>query len=268
MIEQGIITVAQNSDVDYIRLAYLQCESLRRTNPRLPYAVVTDFQSSRDIGTCARAQFDHVIVLHEDLAQEQTWKQRNECQLFAMTPFRETIKVECDLLFTTDISSWWRLLRNRDVVISSGCVDHRGQTGTSRRYRQAFDDNALPDIYTGLMYWRKSVTAQRLFSLARSIYLNWDDLKTQLAKTDDPGSTDMVFALAAKILGPELVTLPTDVFRMAHLKPSMCGLLETQPWHTQLMWDLDADGMRIAGWQQNYPVHYHDKDFAEELPDD
>jgi hypothetical protein len=263
-MEQGILTVAQNSDIDYVRLAYLQRQSLLTTNPGLPYAIITDETTNRDISDTVRSQFDQVIVLSEDLALDQSWKQRNEGQLFWLTPFRETIKVEADLIFTNNIKHWWTGLRVRDIVISQGCVDYRGKTASSRAYRKLFDANQLPDLYTGLMYWRRSKTAQQFFSIAREIHANWNEVKNSLIRVgrDDPGSNDIVFSLAAKIFGEEKVTAPLPYFRMAHLKPAINGLSEHAAWHQQLMHDYNYKDLTIAGHRQTYPVHYHDKEWV------
>ena len=103
MQELGVLTIAQNSTVDYARLAYHQCLSLRRHNPGIPYAVVTDTATANDMSDKIKQTFDHVVVMSHDRAENQSWKLANECQLFHLTPFRETIKVESDLLFTTNI---------------------------------------------------------------------------------------------------------------------------------------------------------------------
>jgi hypothetical protein len=261
---QGIVTIAQNnSTVDYVRLAYLQCLSLKLTNPGVPYALITDQQSIHSVSGCMKTVFDHVIELPVDLAQDQEWKQRNESQLFRLTPFTETIKVESDLLFTGSIAHWWHGLRKRDVVISTGCVDYRGQTATSRAYRKLFDNNHLPDVYTGLMYWRRSATAHELFNIAATLYANWETVKQQLMMMDknDSGSNDMVFALAANIMGPERVTLPLEHFRMMHFKPAMNGLNDSLPCHEQMIVETHAPVVRIHGYQQRYPMHYHSKDW-------
>lgn len=260
----GVLTLAQNSTVDYVRLAYLQCLSLRLTNPGLPYSIITDAVTYKDIPQSVHDAVDHLVVLPTDLAYDQTWKQRNECQLFQVTPFRETIKVEADLLFTGSISHWWHGLRTRDVVISSGCVDYRGNTATDRRNRRAFDANGLPDVYTGLMYWRRSRTAQILFQNARDIYMDWDRVRSGLLSVPDAdlGSTDLVFALAARLTGEHLVTLPMDHFRMVHLKNNINGWVPNIPWYHQTTVDIAPPEVRIAGFQQTHPVHYQDKDWA------
>lgn len=247
-----------NASTDYVRLAYLQRLSLKLTNPDLPYALVTDQSSADAITSEQRAAFDHVIILPVDWARDQEWKQRNDWQLFMLSPFTETIKVESDLLFTRSISHWWRMLEHRDVVLSLGCRDYRGRASTSRAYRRMFDANNLPDTYSGLMYWRKSQTAATFFSKCKQIYQQWADVQQALIHCDDPGSNDMVFAIAALLVGVEKVTLPAaDFFNFVHMKPAI---------QTRSLADLNVElappAIRINGHEQQYPVHYHNKDWV------
>lgn len=256
---RGVICMAQNnSSTDYVRLAYLQRLSLQLTNPGLLYALVTD-QASADAMTLAqKSSFDHVIILPIDWAKDQDWKQRNDWQLFALSPFTETIKVESDLLFTCSIAHWWRMLEHRDVVLSTGCRDYRGRLATSRAYRRMFDANHLPDTYSGLMYWRKSLTAANFFGKCKQLYQQWPTVQKELVQCDDPGSNDMVFALAAVLVGVDQVTLPAaDFFNFVHMKTAI---------QTRSISDLNIElvppVIRINGHEQLYPVHYYNKDWV------
>ena len=263
-MSKGILCLAQNNgEVDYIKLAYLQRLSLRLTNPHLPYALITDSSSAAQLTEEQRHAFDHVIVLQHDQAHDQTWKQRNEYQLFAYSPFRETIKVEADLVFTRSIDHWWHSLRKRDVVISTGCVDHKGRTGTSRAYRKLFDINHLPDIYSGLMYWRRSHLAYAFFEAVQEIHLQWSTVQKNLIACYDPGSNDVVFALAVLLFGEENCTLPAlDFFRMAHLKSAHVGAKAGVPWYQMHHVEVSPPQIRINGFAQQHPVHYHEKDWC------
>lgn len=256
---RGVICMAQNNQsTDYVRLAYLQRLSLKLTNPDLPYAIVTDQASADTMLEEQRSVFDHIIILPIDWAKDQDWKQRNDWQLFSLSPFTETIKVESDLLFTRSIAHWWRMLEHRDVVLSLGCRDYRGRIATSRDYRKLFDANNLPDTYSGLMYWRKSQTAANFFGKCKLLYQQWPAVQKELVQCDDPGSNDVVFALAALLVGVEQVTLPVaDFFNFVHMKQAI-QLRKISDLNIELV----PPAIRINGHEQLYPVHYHDKDWV------
>ena len=247
LAQQGFLTIAQNTDVDYLRLAYVQAMSIKLTMPGSLYAVIVDDITLAQVTDQHRRVFDYIIPMPIDHAKNDRWKLANEWQVFNLTPFKETIKLESDIVFTRSIAHWWTTFRLRDVVLSIGCKDYQGNPGTSRRYRQVFDANKLPDVYNGLMYFRYSQTAKNFFSFARQIYTNWN-LTTQQLKNyrDQQPTTDLVYAIVANHLGIELCTLPTcDFINFTHMKNSINNWPEGTPWTEMVLSELDLPMIRI-----------------------
>jgi hypothetical protein len=265
--QQGFLTIAQNTaDTDYLQLAYLQALSVKLTMPDSKYAVLVDAATLKLVTDRHRRVFDYVIEIVNDLAVDSQWKLANEWQVFDLTPFKETIKLESDIVFTRSISHWWTAFRLRDLVLSTGCRDYRGNLSSAREYRRVFDDNQLPDTYNGLMYFRYTRTATQFFNLARQIYANWEYISNNLLKNvrDPEPTTDVVYALAAKILGVEQCTLPgIDYINFTHMKPAINGW-PNDSWIKQVVWELEVSMLRIANVNQYHPVHYHDKTWASE----
>ena len=260
--QQGFLTFAQNSDVDYLRLAYVQAMSIKLTMPDAKYAVVVDEATLAQVTDSHRRIFDYVIPLPVDYAKDETWKLANEWQAFSLTPFKETIKVESDILFTRSIDHWWTAFRLRDVVLSLGCRDYQGRHGRSRRYRQLFDDNNLPDTYNGLMYFRYSQTAARFFDKARHIFVNWDHVRDGVLINchDEKPTTDLVYAVTAKIQGTDSCTLPEcDFINFTHMKNSINQWPESTPWSELVISEFDVPMVRINNVNQYHPIHYQDK---------
>jgi len=144
--QQGFVTIAQNGQVNYLELAYVQAMSIKLTMPGSQYAVIVDADTMLQVTNKHRQVFDYVILLENDLAKDSTWKLNNEWQIFYLTPFKETIKLESDIVFTRSIAHWWHTFRLRNIVLSQGCRDYLQQTSSVRSYRRVFDDNDLPDI--------------------------------------------------------------------------------------------------------------------------
>jgi len=119
--QQGFLTFAQNTEVDYLQLAYVQAMAVKLTMPGSQYAVIVDKQTLAQVSDSHRQVFDYVIELPEDHAEDEHWKLSNEWQAFYLTPFKETIKLESDLVFTRSIDHWWTAFRLRDLVLSIGC---------------------------------------------------------------------------------------------------------------------------------------------------
>jgi hypothetical protein len=260
---RGIVCIAQNNtDTDYVRLAYLQQLSVKLTNPGLSYALITDRASLKDMRPCIKNAFDKIVTIPVDYAEDQAWKQRNEFQLFDLSPFKQTIKLEADLVLTRSIDNWWDLLQKKDMVLATHCKTYQGTVACSRAYRKVFDLNNLPNIYSGMMYWRKSSLAKEVFELVKTIHSNWDSVCTGLRQCQDPGSNDLVFAIAARLVGEELVTLPSNTFGFAHMKPAINDLTENLMWHEWFTTEINPPSVRIGGFEQMYPVHYQDKNWV------
>lgn len=265
--QKGFLTIAQNSTVDYLRLAYVQAMSIKLTMPGSLYAVIVDKLTNEHIQDKHRKVFDYVIVLDEDHAEHNEWKLANEWQTFYLTPFKETIKLESDLIFTRDINHWWNTFRLRNIVLSQGCRDYLQRPTGGRAYRQLFDDNELPDVYNGLMYFRYSQESATFFNHARLIFKNWDFIKDNVLKNcrEDLPSTDVVFALAAKLLGEELCTLPgIDFINFTHMKPLINGFSQQAAWQDSVIYEIDLPMIRINNINQYHPLHYYEKSWVTE----
>jgi hypothetical protein len=133
----------------------------------------------------------------------------------------------------------------------------------SRAYRKTFDDNHLPDVYNGLMYFRFTQTAKNFFDTAKNIFSNWDTIKNQIKNCrEDIPSTDLVFALSAQIIGPELCTLPTaDFINFVHMKSAINEFDRDLNFNQVFVTEFDTGMIRINNVNQYHPLHYYDKNF-------
>jgi len=186
----------------------------------------------------------------------------NDWQCHWLSPYRQTIKLEADMICTSPIDHWWTLFERRDVVVSQGARNFYDQPATSRFYRKIFDENNLPDVYNAITYWRVSQTAQEFFTLVRGIFENWTEYRRLLKFPDDEPTTDVVYAMAAVIMGPEQVTLPQGLGpTIVHMKQHI-NKLQTENWTQELVWENNP--FRINTVAQWGLVHYHVKDWRYE----
>jgi hypothetical protein len=204
----------------------------------------------------------HITILTEDqLPYGNQGGYANDWQCFAASPYRQTIKLEADMVCASPIDHWWTMFEHRDVVISQGCRDYYDRPSTARHYRKIFDANNLPDVYNAMTYWRVSKTAQDFFQLVRSIFEHWDQYRTLLKFPDDKPTTDVVYAMAAMTMNPETVTLPEGIGpSIVHMKQRIIGT-HTENWTKELVWEHTAPGLRINTVAQWGLVHYHIKDW-------
>jgi hypothetical protein len=256
----GFLTVACNTEqTDYLQLAYLQALNVKKTQKNNRYAVVVDQKTLTKVTDAHRKIFDYVI----ESPNHTFGPYGTEAFVFELTPFKETIKLESDLLFTRSIDHWIQAFRLRDMVLSTGCRNYRQELSDVRKYRKTFDDNNLPDVYNGLMYFRFTKTARDFFDIAKRIYSNWNNIVNELKNCrESVPSTDIVFALAARIVGEELCTLPSaDFVNFVHMKPAINKFNDDMSFDEVFVTEFDQGMIRINNINQYHPLHYYNKNF-------
>lgn len=243
-----MILAANTDSVDYVDCAVRLAHSIKAWS-QYPVAIVTNDPVPTDV-------FDHVCEWPQALSTNGF---ANDWQCFYASPFRQTIKLEADMLMVSSPDHWWDMLQHRDLVVSTGAKDHRDQVTKSRYYRAVFDSNHLPDVYNAITYWRLSSTAQEFFATVRAIFENWPQFKTLLKFPDDTPSTDLVYAMAAQITGPELVTMPwADYPRVIHMRQHIVGS-QTADWSREFVWEWHSGHLRINTLAQHGAFHYNIK---------
>lgn len=238
--ERGYLIPAIDSDTtDYVACATQLANSIREWHPDANITILTREQLPfGDLGGYA-----------------------NDCQVFRASPYRQTIKLEADMILASPIDHWWTLFENRDVVISQGARDFYDNPAKSRYYRKIFDNNNLPDVYNAITYWRVSSTAKEFFNLVQTIFMHWENYKKLLKMPDDEATTDVVYAVAAVIMGPERVTLPVGLGpTVVHMKKYI-NPIATEDWTQELVWENTRPGLRINTVAQWGLFHYHVKDW-------
>ena len=246
--EQGYVIVAVNSaDRDYIDCARTLTKTLKHWNPTASVCLITDAPDQNDCNL-----FDHYRVM----AKSETNAYANDWKVFELSPYRETIKLEADMLICSPVDHWWTMFRHRDVVVSTGCRNYYGEVSASRHYRQFIDANHLPDVYNAITYWRLSATAQEFFNIVRNIFENWDQYKRLVKLPEDVPSTDFVYAMAAEIIGREQVTMPFATYpQIVHMKQRHIGT-QTEQWGRELVWEYQDWQLRINTVAQWGAFHY------------
>lgn len=266
--ERGFFTFAQNGTHDYIRMAYALALSLKATQEEVPYLAIGITHGTKVPKKYAWA-FDEIIEIPwGDAAKDESWKLQNEWKAYHMTPYRETIKLDCDMLFLQNIDTWWDSLAQQDVCAATTALTYRAEVVTSDYYRKTFTANKLPNVYTAFMYFRYSDTAKELFTMAEIIFQNWEKFSFEYMEEPRPteASTDVVFALAMKLLGLEdECTRPGTFPNFTHMKTKLQDWNEhevTENWNQHIgVYFTDELELKIGRYRQLAPLHYHMKDF-------
>ena len=258
-MSRGFLWFAQNNKhTDYVALSIKLAESIKRFNTHNNICVITDEQSKFE------SKFvDVVKVLKEDDSQTHDVKWANEHKALSLTPFTHTIKLESDMLWTTNTDWWWYHLWQHDLVFSVDCRNYKDQIVRQTPYRNLFSRNHLPNIYNGMMYFRKSRRAQRFFMLAAAITRNWKEVKQSILINchDQYPSTDVVFALAHRLMDPTSKSLiDHEWFKFLHHKPAVNYLTGAKDQNNYLYPNRSGDAVYLGDKRVSRVWHYHEKD--------
>lgn len=291
--KRGFITIAQRSGkLNYLRMAYGLALSLKATQRDVPHLTVMVTPGTK-IPAKYAAVFDEVVdIPWIDDSADAKWKIHNKWKAYHVTPYEETILLDADMIFPTDVSDWWDTLHERDVWFATQPATYRGDPVNIGTYRQEFLVNELPMVYTAFAYFRHCDKAQELFETAAMVYRNWVAMRDhyQMRKTDEEllsdmqyfrsplrfswthffqdypryVSGDLAFAIAVKILGEEDNYTPDGMFpTFTHMKTGDQGLeAVTTLWSDSLPSVLREDMTLLVGnYRQRYPFHYVEKEW-------
>lgn len=243
-MDKGFVIMAQGED-------YVKCAKALELNIKhiMPDANVTIITTD--------------MLPYGDQAPDTDWKLQNDWQVYEASPYEYTIKLESDMYIPRSIEYWWDILKERDVVINTKIRNVKQELTDIKPYRNFIVDNNLPDTYNAITYFKKSDLAKEFFAIVRDVFENWSQYQAILkCKTDEPVTTDWAYAIACHILGEENTTLPQfNDFSMVHMK-QFINSLPTERWTDTFIHELLPHTFRINTIAQNYPVHYHLKDFA------
>lgn len=269
---RGYFTIAQGEA--YQRLAYACALSLKisqRGPSKMSIGVTED--EIKKIPRKYKDIFDEVIEIPwEDHAKNSEWKLENEWKAIYMTPYDETIKLDADMLFPGDISHWWDHLAESDGVFCTKPSTYRGDIITSDYYRKTFTESNLPNVYSAFFYFKKNDLNFEFFKLSEFIFNNWERCFYEFLEPEHRPkfvSTDVVFAIAAKILDYESYNkLPeSGIPTFVHMKSRLQGWPDDQfmneDWTKIVPSFFNHDcALKIGNYAQHLPLHYHSKHFV------
>jgi hypothetical protein len=263
-MSRGFTWFCQNNmDVDYVPLSIALAKSIKKHNRTSQICVITDQHSQFH-----SEYVDTVKVLRRDDSVNDQKKFANEYKAFELSPFTHTIKLEADMLWNSNTDWWWNYLCQHDLVFAVDCLDYKQNAVKDTIYRPYHAVNFLPNIYNGMTYFRKSMTAKKFFDTCRAITEHWSYVREHILKKcfDEYPTTDVVYALAYRSLDPtreRVIDYPW--FKFVHNKPSI----------HQTRYDYDPinyyypvrseHAVYFGCRRLTAPLHYYDKKFLEVL---
>ena len=103
------------------------------------------------------------------------------------------------------------------------------------------------------------------FNTARLVYQHWPVFRDELLKNcrEELPSTDLVYAITAQLVGPEMCTIPNvAVPSFTHMKGAINRLGTNTDWTRHYYAQLDDNANLTVGFnRQIHPFHYQQKHF-------
>jgi len=258
---KGFLVFAQNSKYNYVDQACLLALSIQATTPNSKISIVTN----DTVPDRYKKYFDKIIPIEEDLASKSEWKIENRVCAYDLTPYDQTVVLDTDMVFLDNFKPKWDWLSNYELYFCNHVKTFRSDPVTSRYYRQAFDANFLPDIYSGIYYFTKNSTAERFFTTLKKVLANWQNI--EMYKKQQWPSIDLACAITSELLDvtPQ-ITSHSDTINFVHMKPHC----QDWPYYNKPWMDIsqhyltDNLELYIGGSRQKGIFHYTEKEFCDQ----
>ena len=151
-MSKGFLWFCQNNtETDYAKLSMELARSIKKHNRENNICVVVDQNTKLD-----SEYIDKVLILSKDECAESSQKFANEHKAFRLSPFTHTIKLEADMLFTSNTDWWWNHLCQHDLIFSVDCFNYKDEIVQETPYRKLFRENLYlqPAAQTGFAWFR------------------------------------------------------------------------------------------------------------------
>jgi hypothetical protein len=263
---KGYVVLAQNTDtIDYVRQAYALALSLKLSQKSVSnISIITDDIVPEEY----KSVFENVIPIPwGDAAVNSRFKVENRWKIYHASPYDQTVVLDTDMLVLDDLSSFWDTFEHYDVYYTGKVLDYRNKTVTSDYYRKAFTANQLPNLYSGLHYFKKGDFAKEFYSWVEVITNNWEMFYGHFVGEHYPdrASMDITAALAAKVMdvAEKVTNTKHDPVTFVHMKSQIQGWSEpTDSWMQSVAVYFNDDcELKIANYRQQGVFHYTEKDF-------
>ena len=266
-MSNGVCLLAQNNDqTNYVRQAYALALSIVAKSPKQKVSLITN----DTVDESYKKVFDQIIPIPwDDSASKSNWKIENRWKVYHATPYRNTIVFDVDMIVLEDLDIYWNQIQknnvDHDILFTTQVVNYRNEVITNRYYRKTFDANELPNLYSGMYYFKKCESTKQFFGLLKTVMWNWGDFyKISLSKIPQEWcSFDVCTAITAKLLDRSYTIGDNNsILEFTHMKPRLQNVDIGSKWTDSLFVDFNTDlNLIVCGIKQSGIFHYVEDEF-------
>ena len=201
---------ANNTDVDYVKIAVYAAKRVKKYL-NVPVSIVTpDWRLLYDNYPDADTIFDKVITTPYDATAQRkrffdgtiaskslVWRNLNRVTCFELTPYDETLVLDCDYIVNSNIlSNVWG--SPHDLMIHRGGYDLAQWRDVS-----SFDyinQYSVPFYWATAFYFKKNKTMLAFFRLIEQIKDNWEYYKCLHTIDSQMFRNDYAFSIAINMM--------------------------------------------------------------------
>ena len=262
-MSKGHVFLAQNSEVSYVTQAYALAMSIKLNNKEHNQTCLITNDSVPDD---YRHAFDYVLnIPWGDDAKETTWKIENRWKIVHVTPFKENIVYDTDMLVLSSNDHWWEFFKNKDVCLTSKVYDYKGRVVSNDYYRKTFTNNNLPSVYTGVHYFKKSAKGYEFYKWLEVITKNYQYFYDKFLPNSKQKfcSMDVNSALALMFMGTEYEMTSNVSPTFTHMKPAIQGWKKPSVfWQQQVGVSFNKNKqLKVGNFLQTGVFHYTEDSF-------
>ena len=266
-MNNGVCVIAQNNDTtDYVKQAYALACSILSKSPHQNISLITNDKVDKNY----KKVFDKIIPIPwNDSAINTNWKIENRWKVYHVTPYRNTIVFDVDMIVLENLDIYWKQLQrnnvDHDILFTTQVLNYRQEVVTDRYYRRTFDANDLPDLYSGMYYFKKCDSTKQFFALLKTVMWNWGDFyKISLSNIPQEWcSFDVCAAITAKLLDRRFnIGDNNNILGFTHMKPRLQNVDIGNKWTESLFVDLNTNlELIVGGIKQTGIFHYVEDEF-------
>ena len=261
-MSKGYVMIAMGND--YVTQAYICAKSINATQTINNVSLVT----SDIVPDEYKSVFDNIIeVPWHDKNSRSFYKTEHRWKVFHLTPYEETVVLDTDMIFLSDVSHWWNQLSSFDVCFPTSARTYRNTIVSSDYYRKAFTENNLPNVYCAFHYFKKSNTALEYYKKLEAVCTNWKDYYDSYVSKKTPAlsSMDLNHAIALCDNNIENYALGNNLFNFVHMKSWVQDWeVNNDNWISTIpFYFTDTLQLKIGNFLQHGVFHYTEHKFCE-----
>ena len=190
-----------------------------------------------------------------------------------MTPYKETVILDTDMIFPTDVSHWWDMLSEKDIWACTNVKTYRGEPIVDNYYRLHLKNNDMPNVYTAFFYFKQCPLAEEFFKMTQIVFENWERFYFKYMPKGKPEwlSADVAFSLAIQLLGIEdettmdhMTELPTFIHMKSRIQNIPTSLVEDDWTKSIPTYYNKYNNFKVGNFQITYPFHYVEKHWMDQ----